>query len=73
VHWPEFSIMAEKRMASLTEGVSLGATRVLGPPVEDMVLGWSDFTAMASSREQVMCMGQVEGEAENTLRARRAK
>ncbi len=38
VHWPLFSIVADTRIASLTAGVSFEvATRVLGPPVEEIV------------------------------------
>jgi hypothetical protein len=36
MHWPEFSMVAERRIASAMAGVSRVETSVFGPPVLDI-------------------------------------
>ena len=53
VHCPEFSMVAERRTAAATAGVSEVETSVFGPPVEAIALGCASRMARATGREPV--------------------
>lgn len=50
VHWPEFSINALFLIASAISSLKIVETKVLGPPVLEMVFGSIDFSASATLR-----------------------